>query len=143
MKWGMHSETMHVPKPVDTILVCGSTVYGDCNKASLVILVQMVQGDLKVSGSALINLGAQGNFINKQLVGSSGLKTEALYPPIETLNVDGSKNSGSIMDEHTWLKVILKDQAYWLQFYITNLGSDHLILGDPWLWVANLQINWP
>ena len=97
------------------------------------IPVQMVQGDLKVSGSALIDSGAQGNFINKWLVGSSGLKTETLYPPIETLNVDGSKNSGGIVDEHTWLKVILEDQAYWLQFYITNLGSDRLILGDPWL----------
>ena len=71
------------------------------------------------------------------------MKTEALYFPIEMLNVDGSKNSGSIMDEHTWLKVILKDQAYWLQFYITNLGLDCLILGDPWLWVVNLQIDWP
>ena len=139
----MHSETVHVPKPVDTILVCGSTVYGDCNKALLVIPVQMVQGDLKVSGSALINLGAQGNFINKQLVRSFGLKTEALYPPIEMLNVDSLKNSGSIVDEHTWLKVILKDQVYWLQFYITNLGLDHLILGDPWLQVANPQIDWP
>ena len=78
MKWGMHSETVHVPKPVDTILVCRSTVYSDCNKVSLVILVQMVQGDLKVSGLALINSGVQGNFIDKQLVGSSGLKTEAL-----------------------------------------------------------------
>ena len=77
----MHSETVHVPKPVDTILVCRGTVYGNCNKASLVIPVQMVQGDLKVSGSALIDLGAQGNFIDKQLVGSSRLKTEALYPP--------------------------------------------------------------
>ena len=144
MKWGMHSETVHVPqKPVDTILVRGSTVYGDCNKASLVIPVQMVQGDLKVSGSVLIDSGAQGNFIDKRLVRSSGLKTETLYPPIETLNVDGSKNSGGIVDEHTWLKVILEDQAYWLQFYITNLGSDHLILGDPWLQMANPQINWP
>ena len=125
---------MHVPqKPVDTILVRRSTVYGDCNKVSLVILVQMVQGDLKVSVLVLIDSGMQGNFIDKRLVGSSGLKTETLYPPIETLNVDGSKNSGGIVDEHTWLKVILEDQAYWLQFYITNLGSDHLILGDPWL----------
>ena len=57
--------------------------------------------------------------------------------------MDGLKNSGSIVDEHTWLKVILKDQAYWLQFYITNLGSDRLILGDPWLRVANPQIDWP
>ena len=65
LKWGMHSKTVHVPKPVDTILVHGSTVYGNCNKASLVIPVQMVQGDLKVSGSALIDSGAQGNFINK------------------------------------------------------------------------------
>ena len=61
----MHSETVHVSKPIDTILVCGSTVYGNCNKASLVIPVQMVQGDLKVSGSALIDSGTQGNFINK------------------------------------------------------------------------------
>ena len=121
----MHSKTVHVPKkPVDTILVCGSTVYGDCNKVSLVIPVQMVQGDLKVSGSALIDLGVQGNFIDKWLVGSSGLKTEALYPPIEMLNVDGLKNLGGIVDKHTWLKVILEDQAYWLQLYITNLGSD-------------------
>ena len=140
----MHSKTVHVPqKPVDTILVRRSTVYGDCNKASLVIPVQMVQGDLKVSGSALIDSGVQGNFIDKQLVGSSGLKTETLYPLIETLNMDGSKNSGGIVDEHTWLKVILEDQAYWLQFYITNLGLDCLILGDPWLRVANPQINWP
>ena len=107
----MHSETVHIPKPVDTILVRRITVYGDCNRASLVILVQMVQGDLKVSGSALIDLGAQGNFINKWLVESSRMKTEALYPPIEMINVDGLKNSGSIVDEHTWLKVILEDRS--------------------------------
>ena len=85
MKWGIHSETMHVPKPVDTILVQGSTVYGDCNKVSLVILIQMVQSDLKVSGSALINSGVQGNFIDKWLVGSSGLKTEAVRVSVTCL----------------------------------------------------------
>jgi hypothetical protein len=71
------------------------------------------------------------------------IEDRSIVPPIEMLNVDSLKNSGSIVDEHTWLKVILKDQAYWLQFYITNLGSDCLILGDPWLQVVNLQIDWP
>jgi hypothetical protein len=102
----------------------------------------MVQSNVMVSGSALINSGVQGNFIYQRFISSSKLKTEVLYPPIEMLHVDGSKNSGGNVDEHTWFKAIMKDQAYWMQFYVMNLGSDH-ILGDPWLWAVSLQIGWP
>jgi len=28
------------------------------------------------------------------------------------------------------------------QFYVTNLGSDRIILGYPWLHAFNLDINW-
>ena len=60
----MRYETAHDPVP-KTICVRGSTVFGHKNIPSLVIPVHMVQGDLKVLGTALIDSGAQGNFIDR------------------------------------------------------------------------------
>jgi hypothetical protein len=86
LKEGMRYEATHDPKP-ETILIQGSTVFGYQNKALLVVPVQMVQGDLNVSRTALIDSEAQGNFINKQLIATVELKTEVLYPPLETVRV--------------------------------------------------------
>lgn len=34
------------------------------------------------------------------------------------------------------------NQERWMDFLITNLGGEDIILGLPWLWKVNPEIDW-
>ena len=79
----------------------------------------------------LIDSGAVGNFINKNLINK-----------LKILTKPASKNGGVVTTEGTTLpidsiatKLPLKIQKYWerLDFEVAPLGDHDLILGKPWL----------
>ena len=58
---------MKKPRPVSNesfVYIQGASVFGLDNKASLIIPLDVIQGSTKVSTNALIDSGAQGNFID-------------------------------------------------------------------------------
>ena len=67
-------------------------------KKKLEIKINLQQGiQDSFSLSALIDSGAEGNFIDKDLVDNNGLKTFLLERKVNVYNVDGTPNaSGSI-----------------------------------------------
>ena len=73
------------------IAIRGASVYGLNNKASLIIPVNAIQGSVNVSTEALIDSGAQGNFIDESL--ASQFDTALLDQEIEVRNVDGTLNT--------------------------------------------------
>jgi hypothetical protein len=56
--------------------------------------------------------------------------------------MDRTENQGGIISKSCVLHVWRRERQLTQQFYITNLGQDHIILGYPWLWEFNLEIDW-
>jgi hypothetical protein len=48
---------------------------------------------------------------------------------------------GRIM-QYCWLKVKQGDKEHVMRFFIANVGTNHLILRHPFLFIFNLKINW-
>jgi Reverse transcriptase (RNA-dependent DNA polymerase) len=57
-------------------------------------------------------------------------------------NVDGTENQGGIISKSCILCVRQGKQQIAQWFYVTNLGQDRVILGYPWLWEFNPEIDW-
>ena len=70
-------------------------MYGLHNKASLIIPVDLIQGSLSVPSEALINSGAQGNFIDTSL--AETFDTALLPQEIDCQNVDGTPNANGVI----------------------------------------------
>jgi hypothetical protein len=56
--------------------------------------------------------------------------------------MDGMENQGGIISKSCVLHVRQGEQQIAQQFYVTNLGQDHVILGYPWLREFNPEIDW-
>src|SRR5882672_11782371 len=73
------------------VSIQGTSVFGLNNKASLIVPVDLIQASTNVPITALIDSGAQGNFIDTTL--AQQFETAILDDAIECRNVDGSPNS--------------------------------------------------
>ena len=49
---------------------------------------------------------------------------------------------GGNITAYTDLKITMGNKACMLQFYVANMGGDHLILGYPWFAAHNPQPDW-
>jgi len=58
-------------------------------------------------------------------------------------NIDGSKNNAGQITNYLDLVVSQGNKKVSERFYVTNLGGKRIILGYPWLWDFNPQIDWP
>ena len=57
-------------------------------------------------------------------------------------NVDGTKNRQGKIKYYCWLKVLYQKKIMWMKFYLTNLGKDWFILGYPFLFAFNPDVDW-
>src|ERR1700753_1241709 len=99
---------MKKPRPVSNesfVYIQGASVFGLDNKALLIIPLDVIQGSTKVSTNALINSGAQGNFIDSTF--AMQFDTELLNCPIKCQNVDGSTNSSGQITCYAWVKLMM------------------------------------
>ena len=126
--------------PNNKVVIRGTTVYGLNDKASLIIPIAVIQHDKRILMDALIDSGAQGNFIDTSL--AHLFDTEPLLNPITVYNVDGTKNQGGTIHEETMLKIMLDDHPFYVKAYVANLGHQKFILGDTWLRDVNPTIDW-
>ena len=56
--------------------------------------------------------------------------------------MDGTDNSAGKIEYYCWLKVRLGRQEERMRFFLTNLGDDRFILGYPFLYVFDLEVDW-
>ena len=96
---------------------------------------------LKTKG-ALIDSGATENFLNPRTVVKLRLPTEELQNPRSILNIDGTNNKAGQITHKCRLKVKLGKSSQEMDFYITDLGQDWIVLGYPFLRMFNPTINW-
>jgi hypothetical protein len=96
----------------------------------------------KAGEIALIDSGATENCIDYRTVAKLRLGTQKLSKPRPIINVNGTRNSGGIVEHCVHLYVSQGQKEECLKFFVTNLGKDRIILGYPWLEAFNPDINW-
>lgn len=92
--------------------------------------------------TALLDSGASENFLDKRVWEGLGIGRVRLERPIPVHNVDRTENQNGEIQYYCWLKVRLGGRSEKMRFYLTNLGKDRFILGYPFLWEFNPQIDW-
>ncbi len=90
----------------------------------------------------LVDLGATDNFISKNLLHRLKIGYLPVETPIKIWNVDGTHNQDGAIRHFTDLQVRTGTETKVLQFLITNLGKDEVILGYPWLTTFEPIIHW-
>jgi len=97
----------------------------------LSIPIQTVQ--ITAKQTALLDSGATENFISHRTWRALGIGRQQLDKSIPVHNVDGTKNCLGNIKHYCWLQVIYNSQEKLQQFFLTDLGQDHMILGYPFL----------
>jgi hypothetical protein len=83
---------------------------------------------------AMLDSGAMAVFINKKFVTQHNILCHLLTRPIALYNIDGSINkAGSLTHFACLIMNIGSKYTKKLDFLITDLGSENIILGFPWL----------
>ena len=102
---------------------------------SLDIKVEIVTTDTQeiMSIRALIDSGATGLFIDREYVNQSRLKTRILTKPVPVYNVDGTPNEAGSIREVVDVVLRYQDHSERVQFAVTGLGNQNMILGYTWL----------
>ncbi len=90
----------------------------------------------------LVDSGATNNFISKNLLHRLKIAYLPVETPIKIWNVDRTHNQDGAISHFTDLQVRTGDKTQTLQFLITNLGRDKVILGYPWLTAFEPIIHW-
>ena len=91
---------------------------------------------------ALVDSSATENFIHHWLIKWLNIPTTPLTQPRTARNINGSLNKAGRITEKVELKIQHQHHTKKLQFFVTNLGIDNMILGYPILAIANPELNW-
>ena len=63
-----------------------------------------------VNTQALIDSGAEGEFIDQNYIRKLGIKQTALQEPIKVLNMDGTRNKQGIITYYTELDLLIENR---------------------------------
>ena len=96
----------------------------------------------RANTQALVDSGATENFIHHQLIKWFNIPTTPLSQPRTARNVDGSLYKSGKITEKVELEIQHKNHTKKLQFFVTNLGTNNMILGYPFLAITNPELNW-
>jgi hypothetical protein len=91
---------------------------------------------------ALVDSGATGSFIDRDLVQKRKIPMLHLPRPLHAQNIDGTHNSRGIIRHKVSIFVQIGDTEERREFLVLNCGKENMILGLPWLRETNPTINW-
>jgi hypothetical protein len=80
---------------------------------------------------ALLDSGATENFMNIRYAQRTGLPIRRLTEERRLFNVDGTQNKAGSLKYFTDITTKTGEKATRLQYYLTNLGENQVILGYP------------
>jgi hypothetical protein len=92
---------------------------------------------------AMLNSGATAVFINERFVSQHNILCYLLTRPIALYNIDGSINKAGSLTHFAHLTMNIGSKyTKKLDFLITDLDPEDIILGLPWLRQINPKVNW-
>jgi hypothetical protein len=103
--------------------------------------VNLKSSSLTSEIDALIDSGATDNFISPAIITLFKIPTQPLEQPQNLRNVNGTPNKIGELTQVIYLTLQYKG-SHTQMFYIADLGSDHMLLGMPFLSAKNPKINW-
>jgi len=92
--------------------------------------------------TALLDSGATENFLDEDVWEQLQIGRIRLPVPLTVHNVDGTENCQGKIEFYSWLKIYYQGQMARMKFYLTSLEGDHFILGYPFLYAFNLEVDW-
>ena len=119
--------------------------YGVCvgtHENAINLPVHMHMHNSKTEERALIDSGATETFLDYWTVKWLDLGTKLLDTSWPIINADGSPNRKGSLIWCTELMVTQNGKEALQWFFVTDLGSDQMILGFPWLQEWNPDIDW-
>jgi len=84
-----------------------------------------------VTIKALLDSGATGMFIDKQMAARHGFKLQKLERPIAVKNVDRTNNSGEAITHQVEANMYYKVYVERIRIDVCDLGKTEIILGMP------------
>src|SRR5712675_3445124 len=106
------------------------------------LTIKLVLRTTRKTEEVLKDTGTTENFLDPRTVTKLRLITEDLDKPRSIHNIDGTNNQAGLITEKCRLKVRLGKVDQEMDFFITNLGQDRIVLGYPFLRFFNPTINW-
>lgn len=106
------------------------------------IPIQISAKKQTVSTLALIDSGAEGQFIDINFAKTHQIPLHKLGTPIPVRNVDNTPNARGPITHYAIRRTILEGKTIFARYLATSLGKQTIILGLPWLRRLNPKINW-
>jgi predicted aspartyl protease len=140
----MHPLSSTPSSSYDSIPSCKLNTVYELNSLSshFRIEVNLRGGKLNQKLAAMVDSGATALFMGKTYADSLGICTFVLKRPIKVYNIDGTPNSAGEIQRFARLALTVDGYEHWVDFLITDLGGEGVILGLPWLRRINPNIDW-
>ena len=91
---------------------------------------------------ALVDSSATDNFIHPAFAKRLGLSMTPLEKPKRIYNIDNTSNKSGSITHSLELKVTTKGTDRIMQFLITDIGNEDILLGYPWLATFEPKFGW-
>jgi hypothetical protein len=124
--------------PIAPVFVSDPNVQSICIPVS----IYATEGAQIVDTFTLVDSRATGSFIDRDLVRKRKIPMLCLPRPLRAQNVDGTHNSGGVIQHKVSIFVRIGDAKERREFLVLNYGKENMILGLPWLRETNPTINW-
>ena len=90
----------------------------------------------------MIDSGATALFIHQKFVDTHQIRTHQLPQPIGLQNINGTSNQAGAITHFVRLRLTIGTNSDETEFLVTDIGSEKVILGLPWLKKVNPKIDW-
>lgn len=81
----------------------------------------------------MVDSGATALFMGTHYATQHSIRTFALQQPIDVYNIDGTPNTAGQIRRFAKLTLTVDGYEHWVDFLVTDLGGEDIILGLPWL----------
>ena len=113
------------------------------NSNKLSIPIRISGSEVKnVETLRLIDSRAGGKFIDQNYARAAGLKLHKLETPLRAYNMDGTEKKWGTIKTYVNLDLEINGRKISTDLLVTGLGKERIILGFPWLYEHNPDINW-
>ena len=90
----------------------------------------------------MIDTGATALFIHKNFVKKHNMTIRELKRPLPLYNIDGTINQAGSLTHFVHLQMTIRERVDNLDFLVTDIGPENVILGLPWFKRVNPVIDW-
>jgi len=91
---------------------------------------------------ALVDSGATDCFMSENLIRRMKLGKRPLQKPRKIWNIDNMANQAGDITHYTTLDIQTGEVRKMIQFLITNIGNEDIILGYPWMAAFEPKFTW-